>query len=220
MSNDPADSRAHTRANLGLSRELHQERLRESDPSRGGSRGYDIHDRLWMLEHAALGHPVRASARSLGRWQARLDRYRKTGNRERSSIVGFDQLLLVLAITIYPDSNEDEIATFIYNEGGGLYPNSTISRGLKELNISRKVVSTEAYQAFTPINLFKVELFWTRPPPLGVRTIPRRKFIDVDEFGVELNRYNRTRGWAIKFFRIRKAGHRTRRSETSGKSSG
>jgi hypothetical protein len=210
MNNDPADSRAHTRAHMGLSRELQQERVRESDPSRGGSRGYDIHDRLWMLEHAAQGHPVRASIRSLGRWEERLDRYRRTGNQERSSLVGADQLLLVLAITIYPDSNEDEIATFIYNEGGGLYPNSTISNRLKELNISRKVVSTEAYQAFTPINLFKVELFWTRPPPLGVRTIPRRKFIDVDEFGVELNRCNRTRGWAIKFFRIRKAGHYSR----------
>ena len=210
MSNDPADSRAHTRAHMGLSRELQQERVRESDPSRGGSRGYDIHDRLWLLEHAAQGHPVRASIRSLGRWEERLDRYRRTGNQERSSLVGADQLLLVLAITIYPDSNEDEIATFIYNEGGGLYPNSTLSNRLKELNISRKVVSTEAYQAFSPSNLFKVELFWTRPPPLGVRTIPRRKFIDVDEFGVELNRCNRTKGWAIKFYQIRKAGHYSR----------
>jgi hypothetical protein len=113
----------------------------------------------------------------------------------------------VLAITIYPDSYEDKIATFIYNQGGGLYPNLTISRWLKELNISKKVVSTEAYQAFPPINLFKVELFWTHPPPLGVRTIPRGKFIEVDEFGVELNHYNRTRGWAIKYFQIGKAGH-------------
>jgi hypothetical protein len=160
-----------------------------------------------MLEQAAQGHPVRASIRSLGRWQERLDRYRRTGNQERSSLVGVNQLLLVLAITIYPDSNEDEIATFIYNKGGGLYPNSTILNRLKELNISRKVVSTEAYQAFTPINLFKVELFWKRPPPLGVRTIPRQKFIDVDEFGVDLNRCNQTRGRAIKCFRIRKASH-------------
>jgi hypothetical protein len=160
-----------------------------------------------MLEHTAQGHPVRVSIRSLGRWEERLDCYKRTGNQEKSSLVGVDQLLLVLAITIYPDSNEDKITTFIYNEGGGLYPNSTISSRLKELNISRKVVSTEAYQAFTPINLFKVESFWTRPPPLGVRTISRWKFIDVDEFGVKLNRCNRTRGWAIKFFQIRKAGH-------------
>jgi hypothetical protein len=180
---------------MGLSQELQQERVRESDPSRGGSRGYDIHDHLWMLEQAAQGHPIRASIRSLGRWQERLDRYRRTRNKERSSLIGVDQLLLVLAITSYPDSNEDEIATFIYKGGDGLYPKLTISRQLKELNISRKVVSTEAYWAFTPINLLKVELFWTRPPPLGsVRTIPRQKFINVDEFGVKLNCCNWTRG--------------------------
>jgi hypothetical protein len=97
-----------------------------------------------MLEHAAQGYPVRASMRSLGRWQERLDRSRKTGNQERSCLVGVDQLLLVLAITIYPDTtNEDKIATFIYNQSGGLYPNSTISRQLKELNITKRVVSTK-----------------------------------------------------------------------------
>jgi hypothetical protein len=70
-----------------------------------------------------------------------------------------------------------------------------------------KVVSTEAYQAFTPVNLLKVDLLWTRPPPLGVRTIPRQEFIEVDEFGVEPNGCNARRGWAIKFLHIRKAGH-------------
>jgi hypothetical protein len=41
MSNNPADIRAHTQAHMGLSRELQQEKVRESDPSRGGSCGYD-----------------------------------------------------------------------------------------------------------------------------------------------------------------------------------
>ena len=74
-------------------------RVTESDPSRGGSRGYDIYDREWMLAHAAQGHPVRASVRSLGRWGQRLERYRMTGNRDRTSLIGIDQLLLVLAIS-------------------------------------------------------------------------------------------------------------------------
>jgi hypothetical protein len=210
MSNDPADVRANARAEMGLSREVKQVRARESDPSRGGSRGYDIHDREWMLEHFARGGEVRASIRSLGRWQERLDRFRMTGNRDRSSLIGVDQLLLVLSILIYPDGNMDEMATFIYNEGGGLYTNRTISKQLHELQITQKVASTEAYQAFTPQNLLKAELFWTQPPPLGVISIPRRKFIDVDEFGVELNRCNRTRAWAVENFRIRKAGHYAR----------
>jgi GH24 family phage-related lysozyme (muramidase) len=52
---------------------------------------------------------------------------------------------LVLAITIYLDTDEDGIVSFSYNKGGGLFPNSTISRRLNELNIiSKKVVSTEA----------------------------------------------------------------------------
>jgi hypothetical protein len=44
------------------------------------------------------------------------------------------------------------------------------------------------------------------PPLFGVRTIPRWKFIDVDEFGVKLKHCNCTRGWAIKFLQIHKAG--------------
>jgi hypothetical protein len=68
MNNDPADRRAHAQAHIGFSRELQQVGVRESDPSRGGSRGYDIHESEWMLEHATQGHPVRASIRSLGCW--------------------------------------------------------------------------------------------------------------------------------------------------------
>jgi hypothetical protein len=46
---------------------------------------------------------------------------------------------------------EDKMTTFIYNEGGSLYPNFLkISKRLQELTISQKVASTEAYQVFTP----------------------------------------------------------------------
>jgi hypothetical protein len=107
MSNDPSNVRANARAEMGLTRELEQVRARETDPSRGGSCGYDIHDREWMLEHFEQGRHVRASIRSLGRWQERIERFWMTGNRDRSCLVGFDQLLLVLAILIYPDSNMD-----------------------------------------------------------------------------------------------------------------
>ena len=77
---DPAVIRAHARAGMGLSRELQQERATESDPPRGGSHGYDIHKREWMLPQAAEGQPIRASMRSLYRWGERLHRYRMTGN--------------------------------------------------------------------------------------------------------------------------------------------
>jgi hypothetical protein len=57
---------------MGLLQELQQGRVRKSDSSRGGSCSYDIHDREWMLEHTAHGHPVRVSMWSLGRCQERL----------------------------------------------------------------------------------------------------------------------------------------------------
>jgi hypothetical protein len=154
---------------MGLTRELIQVRANESDTSRGGSRGYDIHDHEWMLEHFEQGRHARASICSLDHWQERLDRFWMTGNLERTSLIGVDQLLLDLPILIYPGGNiMDGMATFINNEGGGLYSNKTICRGLQELNITQKVTLTEAYQAFTPQNLLlKVELFWTQPPPLG-----------------------------------------------------
>jgi hypothetical protein len=54
---------------MGLSRELQQVPVRESDPSRGGSRRYyDVNDRQCMLEQAAQGHPAQTSMWSLGHW--------------------------------------------------------------------------------------------------------------------------------------------------------
>jgi hypothetical protein len=79
MSNNPANVRAHAQAEMGLTRELAQVRARESDPSRGGSRGYDIHDREWILEHFEQGRHVWASIRSLGHWQERLDHFQMAG---------------------------------------------------------------------------------------------------------------------------------------------
>ena len=62
-----------------------------------------------------------------------------------------------------------------------------ISKRLNELAVTRKVGSTEAYDAFLPQNVLRAEIFWNSPPPLGVVSIARRHFIDVDEFGMCLN---------------------------------
>lgn len=206
----PEDDRAKARASLGLGRELAVQRSSNPVPSRGGSRGYDIHYRQNQLALHAIGLPTEASLSSISRWNRRLEPYRMTGNRERSTIVGFDQLLLAICITVFPQAQLTEIAAFIYNRGGGLYSNEAISKRLKELAVTRKTVSVEAYRAFTPDALLRKHLFFTRAPPLGVRTIERKRLIDVDEFGVELNQCNRTKGWAINFFRVRVPGHYTR----------
>ena len=81
------------------------------------------------------------------------------------------------------------------------------------MQVTRKVASSEAYEAFKPQNIHRVKLFWSKRPPLGVVSVQRRWFIDADEFGVTLNRCNRTRGYAVSFHRVRKPGHYVRNTK-------
>ena len=114
---------------------------------------------------------------------------------------------MVCFIIAHPTATCEEIAVYIYNEGGDLYNNSTISKRLKELQITKKKASTEAYQALRPENQYRVYSFWNYPPPLGVRNVPRYKLIDIDEFAITLEKCNRTGGWALMCHRVRKDGH-------------
>ena len=89
----------------------------------------------------------------------------------------------------------------------GVYTCSQIQKRLKAIGKTRKVEAMEAYKAFTPENLFRAQIFWNEPPPVGIVGIPRRKFIDVDEFGMEIQRTNCKRGYSLSCFRVRKPGH-------------
>ena len=213
MNNDPADKEADVRREVGLSRVTGTTRAVIPHPSVGGTRGYPVWHRLQDLERAAEGLPTDASPSSHWRWTRRLLPYKMTGNHSSQTLVGADQLLMALCLSIWPDATADEIATFIYNEGGGVYSRAKIARRLKKLHVTRKVSSTEAYQAFLPNNLLRAELFWNTHPPTGVVSIPRRRFIDVDEFGISLERTNRKRGYALSFYRVRKPGHYTRNTK-------
>ena len=106
-----------------------------------------------------------------------------------------------------PDATCDEIAAHLYNEGGEIYSNQTISKRLKELDITQKIASVEAYQAQAEAVQRHVYAFWNHPPPFGICGIPRRMLINVDEFGVSIERCNRKKGWALKVFPVRKDGH-------------
>ena len=99
------------------------------------------------------------------------------------------------------------MAAFIYNEGGDLYSRQTISRRLDEMEITKKRASTKGYQTQRPDVQFRVRSFWNFPLPLGVFQVPRRMLIDVDKFGVTLEKCNRTGGWAVKVLQVRKDGH-------------
>ncbi len=78
---------------------------------------------------------------------------------------------------------------------------------MQELGITKKRASTEAYQAQREDVQFRVWSYWNCPSPLGIFQVPRRKLIDVDEFRITLEKCNRTGGWALKVFRVRKDGH-------------
>jgi hypothetical protein len=199
---------AQARRDLGLSRELQQVRTASSDPARGGSRGYDDWYRIDQLERHAAGEDVRVSASSVACWRVRLQCHHMTGGCDRLVIVGQDQLLLCLCLFIYPEALQaDEIAMFIYKNGGDVYERSVVSRRLKDLQLTGKCASTEAYQAFTPRNLLKRRLFFTREPPLGILNQPRRRCVDFDEMGITIQRCTRTKGHTIVGIHVRKPGH-------------
>lgn len=110
---------------------------------------------------------------SLYRWANRIEPHRMTGNKQADTLTGYDQFLLCIYSVSHPDAQLDHVAAFNYRNGGGLYTRGQISSRFKELEITRKVASTEAHQAFEPRNVFKAQLFWTSPPPLGVVGITR-----------------------------------------------
>lgn len=205
---DPATERAQKRREQGLSRELQQDRTKEpKHPSLGGSNGYPVWFRREELQREANGEETTAHSRSIDRWKTRIVPYQQTGNSERSVLVGRDQFLLCVFLTAYPDGLADEVALFIYNNGGGIYSREDISRRMDELELSKKISSTEAYQAFEPRNMLRAELFWTRGPPLGVRGVHRYKLLDWDEFGISMERMATKYGHAHISIRIRKPGH-------------
>ena len=208
---DPADLIAQARHEMGLSRQLKQPRLRlPPDLSCRGSTGYEEWFRERQIEKWENDEPIDVSESSLKRWRKRLVCYRPTGNHPRTQIIGHDMINLVTFLVGYPDATADEVIIFLYNQGGALYSRQVVYERLKELNITRKRASTEAYQASRPDVLHRKWTFWNCPPPLGVVGVPRRKFIDVDEFGIALEKCNRSYGWAPKIFRVRKEGHYTR----------
>ena len=204
---DPADLVARARAELGFSRQLEQPRRVAPPPRFGGSSGYPVWYREIQLEKFHAGEAIQVSLRSIYQWDVLPEPYRQTGNRPRTTVVGVDLLNLVTYITAWPDATLDEMAAFIYNEGGDLYSRQAISNRLKDLDITRKKASTEGYQTQRPDVEFRVWSFWNCPPPAGVLGVPRRKLIDFDEFGVSLEKCNRTGGWAVKVLRVRKDGH-------------
>ena len=178
------------------------------NPAHGGSRGCPTHARIGKLNWVANSDvPAFASASSIWHWQNCIEPCQMTGNKQKASLCGSDQIFLCFCLLARPDAEADEIATFTFDQGGTLHNQKTITKQCLELQIMCKQASTEVHQAFLPQNILRVEWFWTLPPPLGVVGTHRRQFIDVDEFGVALQRVNTGMGRAHISLGVRKPGH-------------
>ena len=167
MNSDPADLRADARQSLQISRELHVNHKSLHHPSHGGTRGYSVWFRRLEIHHFHHGLPTVAHPISIGRWDKRIHPYCMTGNTEKRDLVGEDLILLGILSVIRPQVSQDEMDMYIFSEGGGLYSKRVISTRLNELRVTYKKVSVEAYDAFTPRNLLREELFWNRRLLLG-----------------------------------------------------
>lgn len=71
-----------------------------------------------------------------------------------------------------------------------MYSNQLIPKHLAKLKVTYNKVSVEVYAAFTPRNIQRGELFWTKDLLLGKVGVERRKLIDVDEFTLEYWKLN------------------------------
>ena len=172
---------------------------------------YPVWFRMEELAQWQAGKEFRTSVSSLVRWNQRIIPYGMTDGYDRDNLIGWHQFLLVVLLFIYPEAQEDEIAMFIIENGeGNVYSRSVVSRRLHEMKFTSKKASTEAHQAFTPRNILREELFFTRGLPLGIFEVPRRTLVDFNGCGVSLERNNRRNGHGMVGLRIRKPGHYTR----------
>eukprot|EP00536_Pseudo-nitzschia_multiseries_P007348 jgi/Psemu1/17780/gm1.17780_g len=118
---------------LQLTRELKVERKAPSHPSIGGSKGYNLWYRREQMEKYQNGEPVN-----------------DTSNKNID--------LFVACIIIYPQAQLDEIAMYLCNDSIGHYSNQLISQRLKELKITNKKPSIEAFKAYSPANIAMANL--------------------------------------------------------------
>ena len=151
---DATNRRCRERSRLGLDREQNLLRTNHLVDATSGSRGVSIHKRVKVVQYAHT-YTVASAARkfdvhasTIYRWIDRIDPLQMTGNKSRYVLTGLDQFLLSMGIYLYPRASTDELATFIFVNGGAehAYSRQDVSRRLKELGVTRKKCSLEAYE--------------------------------------------------------------------------
>lgn len=210
MDKQLASKQAQHRSHAGMSRQLKRFRTNNNQhPKYGGSHGYPVWFRLDVLDHV-YGHGIadahrhyRVAKKSIRRWLQRLAPYHQLGNAERQIITGRDQILLGICLHIYPRAEDQEVAAFIYANGGNIYSHKDVSRRCKELKLSRKRASLESSNAYSERNVIRTRQFWTMGPRVGVNGVPRHKLIDIDEASFYLKKIEKRYGRAYSSCRVR-----------------
>ena len=142
-----------------------------------------------------------ASDSTVNRWiREGIARKAKTGNHAPGVLCGEHLFWLALCRLIYPKASADEVRAFISRQSsdGVVFSRDQVGRAEKKLGLVTKRASTPALQAFTEENVRRHRWFWTRPWPLGVVGTPRAQLCDVDEFGLWLEKCNRSYGKSLR----------------------
>jgi hypothetical protein len=196
------------RQQLGIPRQLQQSNPTAVDPSHGGSVGYDHNFRLFQIQLYNQNLPTKASVKSIKKWIAEgVEGKVPTGNRQTQQLTGEYQALLLRYREVYPRAQADEVRAYIAEHATvpRIFSRGDISLVEKRIGLTRKKASTTAYQALTPRNIARRQLFWTRPPPLGVFGVPVAQLLDMDETAIFITSANRAYGKSFSAFRVRDA---------------
>jgi hypothetical protein len=158
----PPDLQALVRARLGLSRQLEQTRCVMPHPClRLG--GCDIWFRNEKLAKVQAREDIDVSTHSLSHWRERLHPYCQTGNKAQEQVVGVDLLNLVTFLRAWPEAILQEMAIFIYNEGGPLYSAGAVqapcqAEHLKEEGLNRGISGSEGGRTVLCLELLEQTL--------------------------------------------------------------
>lgn len=179
-------------------------------PSKGGAPGYPQSFKDYMLEQWFSGCPMpKSMLSSLRRWSKDSVAKQMSGGKQSHNAEGNHRYLLAFFKKFFPHASCSQCAAFIalHSGDGKVLTNNEITRALKDMNMTRKRASTVAYQAFTPVNLHKHFKYWNYNFPGGIADVPRRRMIDIDECGIQLNMANENYGHAVQGLRVRKIGN-------------
>lgn len=91
-----------------------------------------------------------------------------TGENDQVDMTGSDQLLLSLALFMYPPGTADQICGFTHTNGGDIYTWKQVTHICANLQLTRKRDLKEVYDVFSASSIWKLDWFVTLLPTLGV----------------------------------------------------